>query len=257
MARKARARLRALADLVADAHPEVDAAAAITGGLVAVGGVATTNPASLVRRDAVVTLLDDAEKPLRGEAKLAAALAGFAVPVEGRIALDLGAAAGGFTRVLLRAGARRVYAVDVGFGQLLGSLRQHPAVVDLERTNLADLDPALVPETIDVVTADLSYVSLARAVPQLDGRVAFSPGAELLAVVKPQFELGLAEPPCDARALTQAVDAAAGGLERAGWTVTGSRESPVTGRRGAIEFLLHARRRDCREMPTPTGPGVS
>jgi 23S rRNA (cytidine1920-2'-O)/16S rRNA (cytidine1409-2'-O)-methyltransferase len=140
VARKARARLRALADLVADAHPEVDAAAAITGGLVAVGGVAATNPASLVRRDAVVTLLDDAEKPLRGEAKLAAALAGFAVPVEGRIALDLGAAAGGFTRVLLRAGARRVYAVDVGFGQLLGSLRQHPAVVDLERTNLADLD---------------------------------------------------------------------------------------------------------------------
>lgn len=114
-----------------------------------------------------------------------------------------------------------------------------------------------MPETIDVVTADLSYVSLARAVPQLDGRVAFSPGAELLAVVKPQFELGLAEPPCDARALAQAVDAAAGGLERAGWTVTGSRESPVTGRRGAIEFLLHARRRDCREMPTPMGPGVS
>lgn len=130
----------------------------------------------------------------------------------------------------------------MGFGQLLGSLRQHPAVVNLERTNLADLSPELVPEAIDIVTADLSYISLARAVPQLNGRVAFRPGAELLAVVKPQFELGLAAPPSDAREHAKAVEYAAAGIEKAGWIVTGVAESPVTGGRGAIEFLLHARR---------------
>jgi 23S rRNA (cytidine1920-2'-O)/16S rRNA (cytidine1409-2'-O)-methyltransferase len=179
------------------------------------------------------------------------------VPVGGRVGLDLGAAAGGFTRVLLRAGASRVYAVDVGLGQLLGSLRQHAAVINLERTNLADLSTQLVPERIDIVTA-LSYLSLTRAVPQLNGRIMFSPGAELLAVVKPRFELGLAEPPSEARELAKAVQLASGGIDQAGWTVTGSVLSPVTGGRGAIEFLLHARRRDdsglAREAVTRPSP---
>ena len=244
MARMGRARLRALIDLVGDARPDVDAAEAIKRGHVLVDGRTLTNPASLVRRGASITLREEGEEALRGEAKLAAALRIFAVPVEGRVALDLGAAAGGFTRVLLRAGARRVYAVDVGFGQLLGSLRQHPDVVNLERTNLADLNPELVPEAIDIVTADLSYISLARAVPQLNGRIMFSAGAELLAVVKPQFELGLAKPPSEARELAKAVRAASAGVEQAGWTVAGTKESPVRGGRGAVEFLLHARRRD-------------
>jgi len=240
MARKGRARLRALVDLVAETYPEVEAAAAITRGLVAVNGRIATNPASLVRRDATVTIRDG-ESPLRGEAKLAAALEAFAVRVEGRTALDLGAAAGGFTRVLLRAGARKVYAVDVGIGQLLGSLRQHPAVVNLERTNLADLSRTRVPERVELVTADLSYVSLARAVPQLEGRIDLSPGADLVALVKPQFELGLARPPRTGQALLEAVRAASAGIERAGWDVTCSTPSPVTGRHGAVEFLLHAR----------------
>jgi 23S rRNA (cytidine1920-2'-O)/16S rRNA (cytidine1409-2'-O)-methyltransferase len=104
-------------------------------------------------------------QPLAGEAKLRAALAAFAPAVQGRIALDVGAAAGGFTRVLLEAGARRVYAVDAGFGQLLGSLRQDPRVVNLERTNLGVLDAALVPDPIELVTIDVSYISLASAVP--------------------------------------------------------------------------------------------
>lgn len=244
MARKGRARLRALIDIVTEARPDVDAAAAIKAGLIAVDGLTLTNPASLVRPDASITTREEGDDALRGEAKLAAALRIFAVPVEDRVALDLGAAAGGFTRVLVRAGARRVYAVDVGFGQFLGSLRQHPAVVNLERTNLAELSPELVPERIDIVTADLSYISLARALPQLTRRVVFRPGAELLAVVKPQFELGLAEPPTEAREHARAVQAASAGIEEAGWTVTGTEESPVTGGRGAIEFLMHARRRD-------------
>lgn len=257
MARKGRARLRALIDIVT-ARPAVDAAEAIKRGRVVVDGRTLTNPASLVGRDASITIREEGEEALRGEAKLAAALRIFAVPVGGRVGLDLGAAAGGFTRVLLRAGASRVYAVDVGFGQLLGSLRQHATVINLERTNLADLSTQLVPERIDIVTADLSYLSLTRAVPQLNGRIMFSPGAELLAVVKPQFELGLAEPPSEARELAKAVQLASGGIDQAGWTVTGSVQSPVTGGRGAIEFLLHARRRDdsglAREAVTRPSP---
>src|SRR5207248_8695281 len=103
---------------------------------------------------------------LRGETKLRAALAAFDVSVAGRVALDVGAAAGGFTRALLAAGARRVYAVDAGYGQLLGSLRQDPRVVNLEATNLGELSVDLIPDQVELVTLDLSYLALAAAVPQ-------------------------------------------------------------------------------------------
>jgi 23S rRNA (cytidine1920-2'-O)/16S rRNA (cytidine1409-2'-O)-methyltransferase len=240
--RHGRPRLRALADLLADAHPGIDAGEAIGNGRVFVDGGVAINPASLVRSDAAITLRPEGDEPLRGEAKLTGALEAFAVQVDGRVALDLGAAAGGFTRVLLRAGAARVYAVDAGHGQLLGSLRQHRAVVNLERTNLGELSTALVPDPIDLVTADLSYISLARAIPQLDGRVTLTPSTELVALVKPMFELALPEPPTDQPSLAEAVDRAAAGIEAAGWEIRGSCKSPVTGTRGSVEFLLHARR---------------
>lgn len=240
MARKGGARLRALDRLVARAHPDIDAAEAIRSGSVLVDGRVVSNPASLVRRDASIALRRD--RPLRGEAKLRFALRAFGVSARGRVALDLGAAAGGFTRVLLENGAARVYAVDAGHGQLLGSLRQHPGVVDLERTNIGELGPELVPESVEIVTVDLSYVSLARAVPQLEGRVAIAADADLVALVKPQFELGVGEPPVGAMRLAQAIERASDGIERAGWTVAGVVESPVPGSRGAVEFLLHARR---------------
>ena len=236
---KARPRLRRLVDELARSHPNLDdPEARIRAGEVEVDGIARVNPATLVREDARIAVRVDA--PLRGEAKLEAALAAFAVDVRGRVALDIGAAAGGFTRVLLRAGARGVYAVDAGHGQLLGSLRQDARVVNLERTNLAALDNGLVPETVDVVTIDLSYLALHLAVPQL-GAVAFAPNADAVALVKPQFELGLPEPPRDA---APAVDRAASGFQRAGWQVLDAIESPVRGTRGSTEFLLHARRRN-------------
>ena len=128
-----------------------------------VDGYPVHNPRSLVRGGARIALR--VESPLRGEVKLRAALAEFGVRPAGRVALDLGAAAGGFTRVLLDAGAARVYAVDAGFGQLLGSLRQDPRVVVLERVNLGDLDASHVPEAIDLITIDLSYLSLREAFP--------------------------------------------------------------------------------------------
>ncbi len=179
--------------------------------------------------------------PLRGEAKLSAALARFHVLVAGRFCLDLGAAAGGFTRVLLEAGAARVYAVDAGFGQLLGSLRQDPRVVNLEATNVAGLDSRLVPDAIDVVTIDVSYLSLAAAVAQLD-RIAIAAGADLIGLVKPMFELRLATAPSDPALVEAATARATSGIVAAGWEVVGTMPSPVRGGRGAVEALVHARR---------------
>jgi len=180
-------------------------------------------------------------QPLRGEVKLAAALAALAPRVAGRVALDVGASTGGFTRALLGAGARRVYAVDAGHGQLLGSLRQDRRVVNLEATNLGALDRGLVPDTIELVTIDVSYLPLARAVPQL-APLAFAGDAELVALVKPMFELGLAAPPGDTR-LDEALGHAVAGVEAAGWTVRATIPSPVRGAGGARELFLAARRR--------------
>ena len=223
-----------------------DPVAAILAGRVLVDGRTVTNPRSLVRSDAAVVVRDP--QPLRGETKLRAALAGLDVRVAGRIGLDLGAAAGGFTRALLDAGAARVYAVDAGHGQLRGSLRQDARVVNLEGVNLGSLDRRLVPDAIDLVTMDLSYLAVASAVAQL-GRISLAPDAELVALVKPMFELRLAHAPRDRRALGDALGCAAAGAERAGWRVCGHLDSPVPGGRGAIEVFLHARRAGPEEPP--------
>jgi 23S rRNA (cytidine1920-2'-O)/16S rRNA (cytidine1409-2'-O)-methyltransferase len=157
--RKRRVALRALVDELARVRPELPKARErILAGDVRVDGVVRTNPASLVRVGASIVV--GARDVLRGEAKLQAALSAFAVPVSGRVALDVGAAAGGFTRVLLAAGARSVYALDTGHGQLLGSLRADPRVVNLESTNLGVVNRTLVPDVVEIVTLDLSYLSL-------------------------------------------------------------------------------------------------
>jgi 23S rRNA (cytidine1920-2'-O)/16S rRNA (cytidine1409-2'-O)-methyltransferase len=161
--------------------------------------------------------------------------------VTGRVCLDLGAAAGGFTRVLLEAGAAKVYAVDVGFGQLLGSLRQDERVVNLEATNVAALDTHLVPEPIEVVSIDVSYLALAAAVAQLD-RITIAPGADLIGLVKPMFELRLARAPVDPETVDAGTERAVSGIAEAGWEIVGVMPSPVLGGRGAVEALVHARR---------------
>ena len=240
MGPKGRRRLRTLATAFAQAHPHIaDADAIIAAGRVLVDGIAVRNPSTLVRPGASIAIRRDPR--LRGETKLEAALAAFDLRVTGRIALDVGAAAGGFTLALLRAGALRVYAVDAGHGQLLGSLRQDPRVRNLEGTNLGELDRTKVPESIEIVTIDVSYLALALAAAQLD-RVQIAAGADLVALVKPQFELGLAEQPDDPDRLREAQSRAAAGFAAAGWIVRETIESPVRGARGAVEFLLHGSR---------------
>jgi 23S rRNA (cytidine1920-2'-O)/16S rRNA (cytidine1409-2'-O)-methyltransferase len=157
------------------------------------------------------------------------------------VALDIGASTGGFTHALLAAGAHRVYAVDAGYGQLLGSLRLDDRVVNLERTNLGVLSAALVPDVIEIVTIDLSYLSLAQAAPQLEA-VAIAATAELIALVKPMYELGFAHPPAEPDLQAKAVELAAAAFEEAGWHAPRSIRSPLTGRRGAVEYLLHVDR---------------
>lgn len=137
------------------------------------------------------------------------------------------------------------HAVDAGHGQLRGWLRQDPRLVNLERTNVACLNTELVPEPVELVTIDLSSLAIASAVPQLE-TLAFDPGCDLIALVKPAYALGLPSPPADGRALRVAVTHAADGLFTTGWCVVATEPSPVPGGRGAVEWLLHARRRRTR-----------
>jgi 23S rRNA (cytidine1920-2'-O)/16S rRNA (cytidine1409-2'-O)-methyltransferase len=238
--RKARSRLQRPDALVPLRYPQLTSPThAIESGGVIVDGVVRTNPASLVRGDASIALKPTSS--LRGETKLRAALDAFPIAIDGRTALDLGAAAGGFTRALLNAGASRVYAVDAGFGQLRGSLRQDDRVVNLEGVNLASLTPRLIPEPIEVVSVDLSYLAVSEAVGQL-ATIRFASRAEILALVKPMFELRRAVPPTAPADLRAAVGAAEEGLLQAQWQPLATIESPHRGGSGAIEFFIHARR---------------
>jgi 23S rRNA (cytidine1920-2'-O)/16S rRNA (cytidine1409-2'-O)-methyltransferase len=233
-----RPRLRTLCTELVRRHPHLEhPAALIAAGEVLVNGFPRTNPTSLVAASDTITLR--LERPLRGTAKLSHALDVFGVHPAGRVAVDLGAAAGGFTQALLDGGAARVYAVEAGHGQLRGRLRQDTRVVNLERTNLADLSTGHVPEPVGLITMDLSYLSIAAAVRQLSG-LRLVPAAELIGLVKPAFELSLPEPPADAARLAAAVTHAAAGLHGSGWRVLAHVRSPVPGARGAIEYLIHA-----------------
>jgi 23S rRNA (cytidine1920-2'-O)/16S rRNA (cytidine1409-2'-O)-methyltransferase len=238
---------RKLAREVARRWPELEddaIAELIAAGAVMVEGIARTNPETLVGAGDAVRIVE-ADRPLRGRVKLQAALDALPVRVEGRVALDAGAAAGGFVQALLDAGAARVYAVEAGYGQLLGSLAQDVRVVSLERTNLGALSRSLVPEPVEVVTLDVGYLALALAVPQLEA-VELAPDAELLGLVKPVNELGLAELPDDDALVDEAIARAAAAIGQAGWAVRATMRSPVTGSRGAVEGWVHAVRRAAR-----------
>lgn len=239
MSRSRRARFVALASLLASRRPDVDPAS-ITAGRVLVDGRVLTNPAARVRLDASLWVIP--EPRLRGNLKLAGALEAFSVPVAGRVAADIGASAGGFTTALLARGAARVYAIDAGVGQLVGRLRQHERVVNLEGRNLARLDRTVVPDEIEVLTVDLSYLAVADAVPQLEA-LWIHPAADLVALVKPTFELRRATLAASPDDVAQAVAVASKAIDGTHWRVLGRCDAPRTGRRGAREAFIHARRR--------------
>ncbi len=181
----------------------------------------------------------------RGGVKLAHALDHFRIDPTAKVALDIGASTGGFTDVLLRCGAARVYAVDVGHGQLDWRLRNDPRVVVLERTNARHLTAAEVPEPVDLVTCDASFIGLRTVLPRPLSFAA--PGALLVALIKPQFEVGPARVGKggivrDPALRREACDTIADWLTaEMGWTVLGVTESPITGAEGNVEFLIAAR----------------
>jgi 23S rRNA (cytidine1920-2'-O)/16S rRNA (cytidine1409-2'-O)-methyltransferase len=231
-----------------------EAQAAVAAGTVLVSGSVADKPARLVAPGEPVVLLGPpAPFVSRGGEKLDAALTRFAVPVAGRRALDAGASTGGFTDCLLQRGAAHVYAVDVGHGQLHPSLRDDARVTVLERVNARTLDAAALAaadsgfEGCPLVVADLSFISLRTVVPALAGSVA-APGADLVLLVKPQFEAGRAAVSRgkgvvrDPALWQGALEGVASALTAAGTGIMGAMASPLTGAAGNVEFLLHARK---------------
>lgn len=178
----------------------------------------------------------------RGGLKLVKGLDHFAIDPAGLTGLDVGASTGGFTDVLLNRGAAKVYAVDVGHGQLAWSLRQDPRVVVLERINARHLDRALVPDPIGIVVCDASFIGLETVLPAALGLAA--PGARLVALIKPQFEVGpdrvgkggVVRDPELHREVCDRITAWL--AARPGWQVLGVTESPITGPEGNVEFLI-------------------
>ena len=197
--------------------------------------------------DAEITLKEpDHPYVGRGGIKLAHALDTFGIAVAGREALDIGASTGGFTDVLLKRGAARVVAFDVGHGQLDWGLRNDPRVVVIERANARNIGPSHLPGLVDIVTIDVSFISLRYIFPRVPPLL--RDGADVIALVKPQFEAGRGEvgrkgvvrdPLVQQRVVDEAARAAAEvGLDRAAMT-----ESPITGDTGNREFFLHLRPR--------------
>lgn len=231
---------RRLLDALRDHNtPVEDPAGAIAEFRVMVDGAIITNPNSFVRRDARIVV--KAKKEPRGVRKLGHAIDHFGVPIAGSVAVDLGACTGGFTVALLNRGAMRVYAVEVGFGQLLGSLRQNPRVVNLERTNLAAITPALLGGHPDVIVADITKLSLREVGRQIAENDVPRARTTLVGLVKPMFELATSEPPANRDDLDQALSLAVDGLKEAGWEIVASMESEIRGHHGSVEFFVHAR----------------
>jgi 23S rRNA (cytidine1920-2'-O)/16S rRNA (cytidine1409-2'-O)-methyltransferase len=219
------------------------ARALILAGQVAVGTQVVLKPGTPVPRDADLSMLTtDHPYASRGGLKLAHALTVFHIDPAGRRALDIGASTGGFTDVLLRRGAAEVIALDVGRGQLAWRLRTDPRVVVRERVNARRLTAAHVPHPVDLVTIDVSFISLRHIFPALPPFL--NPGADIIPLVKPQFEAGrnqvgkggLVTDPAvhDAVIARVTVEAEAAGFARAGMTV-----SPISGAAGNQEFFLH------------------
>jgi 23S rRNA (cytidine1920-2'-O)/16S rRNA (cytidine1409-2'-O)-methyltransferase len=215
----------------------------VRAGLVRVAGATADRPDQMVDPDVSIDLDRVKTYVSRGGDKLAAALDAFGTDPAGRVCLDVGASTGGFTDLLLQRGAARVIAVDVGYGQLAWSLRQDPRVTVLERVNIRYLDRLPVPADLAVI--DVSFISLRLVLPRV--RELLSPPGEVVALVKPQFEVGkgavgkggvVRDPDQHRQVLSELRQFA----EEIGYEVAAEIPSPILGAKGNREFLMHLRR---------------
>ena len=219
-------------------------------GAVLVRGQSETKAGTLVDTAAEITLRAQ-EHPYvsRGALKLLTGLDSFAIDPTGKVALDIGASTGGFTDVLLRRGAARVYAIDVGYGQLAWSLRQDPRVVVLERENVRTIDLALVPEPCDLAVIDVSFISLTTVLPRIAELLRPPFDKPIIALVKPQFEVardqvGRGGVVRDDAIRRSAVDKIRTWATTHGFSAGDAVESPITGPAGNVEYLLLLRTLD-------------
>ena len=243
---KQRADLALVAQGLAESRTR--AQALILAGIVFAGDRRVTKAGDLVAEDAVLTVKGrDHPWVSRGGVKLDHGLMHFGFDVAGAVALDVGSSTGGFTDVLLTRGARRVYEIDVGTNQLAWKLRSDDRVIVHEQTNARELTIAIVPEPVDIVVCDASFIALSKV---LDKALDLAkPGARRVALVKPQFEAGRDEVGKGGVVRDPAVhqrvcDAAAVWIASRGWQVAGVEKSPITGPEGNVEFLLGATKGD-------------
>jgi len=226
------------------AESRTRAQALILAGNVFVGDRRVAKAGDLISEDAILTVKGrDHPWVSRGGIKLDHGLTHFGFDITGAVALDVGSSTGGFTDVLLSRGAARVYAVDVGTNQLAWKLRSDERVIVHEQTNARDLTREIIPEPVDIIVCDASFIALRKV---LDAALDFArPGASLVALVKPQFEAGrdevgkggvVRDPGVHQRVCDEAVE----WVRSKGWAVRGVEKSPITGPEGNIEFLLGA-----------------
>jgi len=216
----------------------------IMTGDVLVRGQPETKPGTLVDPAVEITLrAEDHPYVSRGALKLVHGLEQLGIDPAGNTALDIGASTGGFTDLLLRRGAARVYAIDVGYGQLAWSIRQDPRVVVLERHNVRTIDLSLIPEPCDLAVIDVSFISLVQVLPRVAELLRPPAGKPIVALVKPQFEVsreqvgkgGVVRDPIARRG---AVDKVRAWANANGFVAGRDVESPITGPAGNVEFLL-------------------
>jgi len=220
------------------------AQAAIMAGLVTADGIVVKKPSEEISPAAVIAAQAEHPYVSRGGVKLAAALDDFRIDIAGRVCLDVGASTGGFTEVLLARGARRVYAIDVGSGQLHPRLRSRSDIVSIEQTDIRKLDPAAFSERSDLATIDVSFISLKLVLPAAGHLLA--PRAQLLALIKPQFEAtrrhlkkGIVRDEAVQKAVCEDI---AAHVESLGWRVGGVVASAIAGGDGNREFFIEASR---------------
>ena len=236
------------------ARSRQQAAELISAGKVSIDGLPAVKPATAVAVTAALTVARDGERAWvsRGAHKLMGALDAFGISVEGRRCLDAGASTGGFTEVLLDRGAAEVVAADVGYGQLAWSLRSDQRVIVVERTNVRDLTPEAIGGPVDVVVADLSFISLVTVLPALTG-CAWS-SADIVPMVKPQFEVGKGQVGAggvvhDPGLRAASVLAAARRAGELGWHTVDVTASPLPGPSGNVEYFLWLRAETDRGLP--------
>lgn len=220
------------------------ARARILAGEVTVGGFPVQKAGSQVDAGAAVEIkTGDHPYVSRGALKLERALEAFELDPRGAVAIDVGASTGGFTDVLLERGAARVYAIDVGYGQLSWKLRQDERVIVLERENIRHIAPSKVPDGADLAAIDVSFISLLLILPKVAELLGPPGGKPVVCLVKPQFEVGKGEVGSggvvrDEAARARAIEGVRAGAREAGFADEGLAESPIRGPAGNVEYLL-------------------